>query len=58
MMGAHGGEQIAKILVEVIKEYGFAARLRVYIGNNADSNDTAWKATLRILHPERDSKES
>ena len=58
MMGAHGGEQIAEILVEVIKEYGFEARLGVYVGDNADLNDTAWKATLRILHPERDSKAS
>ena len=33
-MGAHGGEQIAKILIKVIKEYGFAARLGVYISDN------------------------
>jgi hypothetical protein len=58
MTGAHGGEQIAEIIVSVVIEYDFAERLGVYIGDNAESNDTAWKATLNILHPERDPKAS
>ena len=58
VIGGHGGEQIAEILIEVITEYGFQAKLGVFVGDNADSNDTAWKATLRVLHPDRDSKAS
>ena len=40
MMGAHRGEQIAKIIIEVILEFGFRKRLGVYVGDNAKSNDT------------------
>jgi hypothetical protein len=58
MMGAHGGDQIAEIIIEVIREYDFSKRLGVYIGDNAESNDTAWKAVLSVLHPDRDSKAS
>jgi hypothetical protein len=54
MMGAHGGEQIAEIIIEVILEYGFSKRLGCYVGDNADSNDTAWKTVLSVLHPDRD----
>ena len=58
MMGAYGGEQITEIIIEVILEYGFSKRLCVYISDNADSNDTAWKAVLSVLHPDRDPKAS
>jgi hypothetical protein len=51
---AHGGEQIAEHLVSVIKQYGFASRLGVFVGDNVDSNDVAWKETLRQLAPYRD----
>jgi hypothetical protein len=54
MVGAHGGDQIAEIIIEVVTEYGFSKRLGVFVGDNADSNDTAWKATLSVLHPDRD----
>ena len=40
MIGAHEGDQIAKIIVEVVLEFGFSKRLGVYVGNNADLNDT------------------
>ena len=58
MTGAHSGEQIAEILIEVITKYEFANNLGVYIGDNVDSNDNAWKATLAVLHPDRDPKAS
>ena len=58
MTGAHGGDQIAEIIVEVILEFGFSKQLGVYVGDNADSNDTAWKAVLSVLHPDRDPKAS
>ena len=54
MTGAHGGEQVAEVLVSVITDFEFVDNLGCYIGDNADSNDTAWKATLAILHPDRD----
>ena len=57
-MGAHGGEQIAETLVAVVMEYDFAERLGVYTGGNADSNDTAWKVTLSVLHTDRGPKAS
>ena len=58
MMGAHGGEQIAEIIIEVILEFGFRKRLGVYVGDNAESNDTAWKTVLSVLHPDRDPRAS
>ena len=58
MMGAHGGDQIAEIIVEVILEFGFSKRLGVYIGDNTNSNDTTWKIVLRILHLDHDPKAS
>lgn len=54
MTGAHSGEQIAEILIEVISEYEFVKNLGCYIGDNADSNDTVWAVTLAVLHPDRD----
>ena len=54
LTGAHGGEQIAEVLVDVITDFGVVKKLGCYIGDNADSNDTAWKATLAVLHPDRD----
>lgn len=50
MTGAHGGEQIVEVIIAVFMEYDFAERLGVYFGDNADSNDTAWRATLGVLH--------
>ena len=32
--------------------------LGVYIGDNVDSNDNEWKATLMVLHLDRDLKAS
>ena len=38
MTGAHGGDQIAEIIVEVITEYGFSERLGVYVRDTVHSN--------------------
>ena len=37
----------------MIKQYGFTHRLGVFIGDNVDSNDVAWRETLRQLNPRR-----
>ena len=58
MTAAHGGEQIAEIIVAVIKEYECVEKLGVFIGDNVDSNDTAWRETLYQLHPGRDPQAS
>jgi hypothetical protein len=58
MTGAHGSNQIAEIIVGVVTEYDFTERLGVYISDNTELNDTTWRATLEVLHPERDSKAS
>ena len=49
MTGTHRDEQIA--VVNVVVEYGFAKRLGVSLGDNVDSNDTACKQTMKVLHP-------
>ena len=41
MTGAHKSEQIAEIIIEVVRDFDFVKKLNVYVGNNADSNDTA-----------------
>ena len=41
MIGAHGDDQIAEIIVEVVLEFGFSKRLSVYISDNTNLNDTA-----------------
>ena len=58
MTGAHKGEQIAEVIIEVVRDFDFVKKLGVYVGDNADSNDTAWRATLAELHPDRDPKAS
>lgn len=54
LMEAHSGEQIAQHIVEVVESYGFTYKLGVFVGDNAETNDVAWRETLRQLHPERD----
>jgi hypothetical protein len=58
MTGAHGGDQITEIIIGVVTEYDFTERLGVYIGDNAELNDSVWRITLNVLHPERDPKAS
>jgi hypothetical protein len=51
MRGGHTGEDIAKAILHVLKEYGIINNLGVFIVDNAKSNDTAVKAILRELKP-------
>ena len=39
--GAHKGEQIAQVIVDVVRDFDFVNKLGCYIGDNVDSNDTA-----------------
>jgi hypothetical protein len=54
MRAAHGGKQIAEVIINVLQSYDITHKLGVFVADNADSNDTAWKEVLHILHPQRD----
>lgn len=54
MRAAHGGVEIANIIVEVLKQYDITHKLGVFVADNAEANDVAWREVLRQLHPERD----
>jgi hypothetical protein len=43
---------------DTVESYGFVEKLGVFVGDNVDSNDTAWRAVLQDLHPDRDPEES
>jgi hypothetical protein len=58
MRAGHDGEQIGEIIIDVVKEYGIAEKLGVFIGDNASSNDSAWSRALKVLHPKRDPQAS
>lgn len=58
MMAAHGGEQIASHIISVIKSFGIAQKLGTFIADNVETNDTAWRAVLAELHPERNPEAS
>jgi HMG (high mobility group) box len=54
MRAAHGGEEIAEVIIDTVRQYDIVDKLGVYVADNAESNDTAWKRVLAELHPERD----
>jgi hypothetical protein len=54
MRAAHGGEEIAEVIIDTIKQYEFKDNLGVFVADNAESNDVAWRVTLARLYPQRD----
>ena len=58
MKAAHGGKEIAEAIVSTLSSYGITENLGVFVADNAETNDVAWKAVLAELHPHRDPKES
>jgi hypothetical protein len=54
MKGPHSGENIAEVMIPVLKEYEVAPRLGVFIADNADSNDTAIRSILTQIRPDLD----
>lgn len=54
MKGPHSGENIAEVMIPVLKEYEVAPRLGVFIADNADSNDTAIRSILAQIRPDLD----
>ena len=58
MLAGHAGVDIAEVIIDALDSYGIVDKLGVYVADNADSNDTAWKEVLRRLYPGRVSNES
>ena len=58
MQGTHSSEQIAEVLIDVLREYGFVGRLGVFVGDNAEANDVAWREASNVLHSQRDPEAS
>ena len=58
MKGTHSGDQIVEVLIDVAREYAFVGQLGVFVGDNVESNDVAWREILKVLHPNRDPKAS
>jgi hypothetical protein len=48
----HTGESIADTVILVLKKYELGERLRVFITDNTDLNDTAVAAILKIIRPD------
>jgi hypothetical protein len=44
--GLHSGENIIEVIIPVLKEYKVAPRLRVFIVDNVDSNNTVIRLIL------------
>ncbi|OLL26463.1 putative AC transposase [Neolecta irregularis DAH-3] len=48
--GEHNGENLADIVVQVIKEWGFASKLGFFVMDNATNNDTMMRSiSLKLL---------
>jgi hypothetical protein len=50
--GSHTGENIAEVMIPVLKEMGIVSRLGYFIGDNASPNDTYWRVICRKLRPD------
>ena len=44
-------ENIAAILLKLIKEYGFEGNVGYFIGNNAELNNICINVVLQVLYP-------
>jgi hypothetical protein len=58
MRDAHSGEYIGQVIIDVVEQYGFKSRLGVFVADNADTNDVAWRHSLLTLNPLRDASKS
>ena len=54
VQGAHSGENIAEAVLQVINEYGIAAKIGYLQADNAGNNDTCTRAIFRAISPEID----
>jgi hypothetical protein len=52
MKGTHHEEDIAEVIIPVLREYKLLLNLGVFIADNVDSNDSVIQATLSVLRPD------
>ena len=52
MKGAHGGENIAEVVIPVLEEYHIGPRLGVFVTDNIKSNNTAIRVIIQSVRPE------
>jgi hypothetical protein len=52
LKGAHTGENIAEVVIPILKAMEVKDRLGFFMGDNAGPNDTAVRAILRQLRPD------
>lgn len=54
----HSGEEVAIILVKIIKFWSLESRLGVFVGDNSEVNDIAINRVLEVLRPDiKDNKQ-
>ena len=58
MRAAHAGGEVAEVMMGVLKPYRIARNLGVFVADNTETNNVAWKAVLAELHHVRDPKAS
>lgn len=54
--GPHSGENIAEVIIPTLQSYEISPNLGVFVADNADSNDSAIRATLSTLRPDLDPR--
>lgn len=52
VIGEHSGENMAAILLAIIREYDLQSKIGFFMADNAESNDTAIHAVLKVLYPQ------
>ncbi len=55
--GEHSGENIADVLLQVIKDYKITGRIGYFIADNASTNDTCINAVLQAVYPNMSDKQ-
>jgi hypothetical protein len=57
LKGPHSGENMAEVVIAVLKDYNISKRLGYFVLDNAGTNDTCVEEILRQLRPDLTTKE-
>jgi hypothetical protein len=55
--GEHSGENIADVLLQVIKDYKITGQIGYFMADNASTNDTCINSVLQALYPNMSEKQ-
>jgi hypothetical protein len=55
--GEHSGENMAEILLQIIRDYKIMGRIGYFMADNASTNDTCINAVLQALYPNMSDKQ-